>query len=264
MTPRAISAAAVLVVLGASAANADYLSVSAVYMKPSKSSYTSNLPVNPLSIYKGLNSTLAKDEFAPTSVGGDLNFESSVGFAIAYGFEFSGGMALELEVATRSGKGETITVNKAVSYDFDNSVEGSLVEVLADGTKSTSAKISSNSIMANFVLPMDTGGSIIPYFGAGVGFARASLNGVALKFDALKADGSGLDTGEDPVSYSIAGKSSDSSLAYQFMAGVRFPVGDAMQLKLGYRYFAISDLKFNNFPTDFSSHELDLGVLISF
>ena len=255
MSIRGILSATLLMAIGTSVAKADYLSVSATYLKPSKSSYTSKLPEDPSDVYPGISGRTG-DKFDPESIGGNLAFESSIGFAIAYGLEFSDGMTLEFEFATRSGKGETISVNNDVDYKNGTVTQ----DRLAKGSRSTAAKISSNSIMANFVLPLETGGEMIPYFGAGVGFARASINGVSLSFGKLGNDGANT----TPFRYSVVKKSSDSSLAYQFMAGVRFPIAEEMQLKLGYRYFAISDLKFNNFPTDFSSHELDLGVLISF
>ena len=260
MTIRAVMTATLVVALGASTANADYLSVSATYLKPSKSSFSSKLP-NPDQVY---DFTFKKPDlrFKPESVGGNLGFESSVGFVVTYGFEFSDGMALELELATRSGKGNNITIGTEVSYDHNDGDSGNDVKVLANGSHSVATKISSNSVMANFVLPFQTGGRMTPYFGAGIGFAQASFDGLTLNFNALSGSGDSADG--TPKGHSIVKKSSNSSLAYQFMAGVRFPVSDSMQLKFGYRYFGINDLEFDNFSAKFSSHELDFGVLMSF
>ena len=85
-----------------------------------------------------------------------------------------------------------------------------------------------------------------PYFGAGIGMA---------KLDVSKTTALGL---------ILYGSDSDEVFAYHASLGTSIAFNDRVSGDIGYRYFATADPSFEFTDTEFSSHNLLLGLRFSF
>jgi len=99
--------------------------------------------------------------------------------------------------------------------------------------------VSGMGLLLNGYHDFKTSSSFTPFIGAGVGFANVELD--------------------------IPGYSEDDTVfAYQVGAGVSFAVNQQVNLELKYRYFATSDPKFDVIESEYSSHNLYMGVRVPF
>ncbi|WP_428407870.1 P44/Msp2 family outer membrane protein [Hyphococcus sp.] len=164
-----------------------------------------------------------------TDVGWETEFDTGYAFAGAIGKDF-GWLRGEVEVAYQSNGVDAHSGVSAGGIALDGEDAGVLItgspnigvsvgDLVADGR----GDVSTLFVMANVFYDIDTGGRLTPYIGggAGVGFADVdySPSGVAIIQD-------------------------DASVfAYQAMAGVAYAVSPSLDLTVGYRYRATSDVE---------------------
>jgi OOP family OmpA-OmpF porin len=118
------------------------------------------------------------------------------------------------------------------------------------GAVSASGHTTAISAMLNAYYDYDTGSAWRPYIDAGIGAARLSMKNAA--------------AGGVPVVNSF-----DTVFAYQLGLGIGYDVTKSLTLALEYRYFTTLDPTFrdaagNTFNSEFTSHNLSLGVRYRF
>jgi OOP family OmpA-OmpF porin len=106
---------------------------------------------------------------------------------------------------------------------------------------------SSLALMLNAYYDFEFGSPLVPYIGAGIGWAWQKLDGIS---------GTGLGFTVDDE---------DSRLAYQLIAGVSWWLNPALALTLDYRYFGTEDPHFgtslgSRFSTEYRTHNVSLGL----
>lgn len=106
----------------------------------------------------------------------------------------------------------------------------------------------------NAVLDADFGAPIVPFFGAGIGFANVNMSSVT-----------GTSRGN---SFNLADQS-DTVLAFQAMVGAGYKVTDLITAEIGYRFLTMNNPTFNNggageFDLGIDSHQVWLGLRLNF
>ena len=174
-------------------------------------------------------------------IAGDIALSDEMGFALAVGFESTGGQQVELEAAFRSSDIEGasgVRVN-SIPVPFGYRLSGDM---------------DTWSLMVNVRQVIDVG-SVRPYVGGGLGFARhdgtAALAVQPLP-PLLPAGLEGEESGHDTV------------FAYQFMAGVEVDIAEGATLFGGYRYMGTADLEIERLTASFDTHAIEAGVRIRF
>ncbi|NIR28416.1 MAG: AMIN domain-containing protein [Gammaproteobacteria bacterium] len=168
-------------------------------------------------------------------VGTDDTFETSldIGFngGAVIGYRFASRLRLEAEATYRSNSVDEIDI---LGVDFD-----------ADGD------VSNFAAMANLFYDFDTGTGFVPYIGGGAGISRVFLNDIEL-------EGTNFVDDDDMV------------FAYQFGAGVAYPVTASASVSLDYRFFrtaepGFKDVDGDSFDSDeYESHSVMLGLRFQF
>ncbi len=178
------------------------------------------------------------DETQAEGDGGDLliDYDPGTAFGMTLGYDLGtafpeiGIGRIELEIARRS--------NDLEDVEF------------SDGTLGAAGKLSVTSIMLNSFAEYQTADPWLPYLGAGLGYARVSL-------EDARAESAPLADDHDWV------------FAYQFGAGIGYRIGQRLVLDLGYRYFATLDPEFNladgtSTEWEYDSHTANLGLRFHF
>lgn len=101
-------------------------------------------------------------------------------------------------------------------------------------------------------------GSVLPWIGAGLG-------GVYIDY---QIDGIVTDPfNPPPATFALVdGKGTSWVFGYQFMAGLTFPVAEAVSMSVGYRYLQTEDFGYDSpsrgesFETDLSQHNVDVSL----
>lgn len=105
----------------------------------------------------------------------------------------------------------------------------------------------------NAVLDADFGAPVVPFFGAGVGFANVNMDNVV-----------GRSRGN---TFNLADQS-DTVLAFQAMVGVGYKITDMFTAEAGYRFVTMNDPHFNGSAGEFDlgidSHQVWLGLRVNF
>ena len=174
------------------------------------------------------------------TIGGDIELSDETGFALALGFETGDAQQVELEVAFRSSDIEGASGVRVGSQS------------VPAGYRMT-GDVDTWSLMMNARQLFDVG-SVRPYIGGGVGFARHDGT-AALAIQPMPPLPSGLE-GED--------SGDDTVVAYQFMAGVEVELAEGAQLFGGYRYMATTDLEIERLTASFRTHAIEAGIRIRF
>jgi opacity protein-like surface antigen len=157
---------------------------------------------------------------------GSLEHESGWGFAGGIGYIIGPKLRSEIEIGYRANDVERLT---AAAFS------------VAPGTASGDVTVFSGMVSGYYDIV--TWGPITPYLGAGVGF------------------------GNIDVDFTVGGQNSqhsDTAFAYQGMAGVRYALTSAVDLKVGYRYFALLNPTFGPTESEYASHNIELGVAFKF
>lgn len=106
----------------------------------------------------------------------------------------------------------------------------------------------------NAMLDADFGAPIVPFFGAGIGFANVNMDNVT-----------GTSRGN---SFRLADQS-DTVLAFQAMVGAGYKVNEMFTAEIGYRYLTLNNPTFDNggageFELGIDSHQVWLGLRVNF
>jgi len=163
------------------------------------------------------------------------------GFALsgALGYDF-GGARVEAEVLRIE--------NKVDTYGFSN--DGGLGAGILGFNNADSGKTNVTAGMMNLYYDIDTGTSLTPYLGAGVGWGRTSYSNYSLGATNIVDD-------------------ADKGLAYQLIAGLRAAVSDAIDVTADYRYFGADDTTYTdalgqNVDSEFNTHLFMVGLVWKF
>lgn len=169
-----------------------------------------------------------------SSTGGDTDLKAKTGFGLgAFGGMDFGTYRVEGEFAYRRNNNKEAT-------------SGGTTDPVG-GDYSSMALMVNGYYDFRMVSP-----SVVPYIGGGLGGARVSLKAT------------------DPATGSTDIDDNDIVFAYQFAAGVGFPISNQLTLDLGYKYFATANPSFDpvgggtQVDGEYASHNLFLGARFSF
>lgn len=145
-----------------------------------------------------------------------------------------------------------VTFGGALGYDFGSfRVEGEVGYQVNDfdkiGTLGVSLDLTGDvsvlSFLVNGYYDINTNTAFTPYISAGLGFAN-------VEFDGFNIPGSGVpDTSDD-----------DTVFAYQIGAGIGYAVTEKVTIDANYRFFGTSDPEFGTTESEFTSHNIFLGI----
>lgn len=171
------------------------------------------------------------DSVADPDIVGTVEWDSGIDLAAIAGYDF-GAFRAEAEVAFKD-------------HGFDRIVSGP--DVIEDSSE-VDFDFTTWSAMVNALVDVGSDDGIQGFVGGGIGIAGTELE--------LRDDRSGGFFSE---------KDSDSTFAWQLLAGVRTPISERVDVGLKYRYFSQNDLEFivgddDDFNTDFSSHSILLTL----
>ena len=157
----------------------------------------------------GFDGSLEIEDRIPAlpAFGGDVGLDADWMEDIGIGYGFGNGLRLEGEIAHRY-----------------NALEAGPRIQEGGNTQAYTA-------MLNAIYDFNSGGTVQPYFGLGVGIGRV---------DANAADG----PANSPVTTAFF-DDSDTSVAYQGLVGLGFKASEQLTFDIGYRYLAIPNLEFD-------------------
>jgi OmpA-OmpF porin, OOP family len=193
--------------------------------------------------YLGLRGSYVTTESAPSA--GSVNFDFSqdyahgeFGIAAYFGRVLDENFRVEIEGAYRNASLDDVTILRDLTGTY-----------AAGNVRNVGGDAQAVSAMVNLFYDIHLfEGSILPWIGAGFG-------GAYVDFSIL-----------DPtVADTFDSSDSDLAFAYQFMAGITFPVAEGFSMSVGYRFFQTRDFSFisttnEKFETDLTQHSFDLGL----
>jgi opacity protein-like surface antigen len=170
----------------------------------------------------------------------DYNEDYADGFAVAayLGWVLDDNFRLEIEGAFRSADLDEVTIVRDDTA-VPAHVPGDVLDAGGD--------VQIGTAMVNLYYDAHLfDGPILPWIGAGLG-------------------GAFVDYAIDDPTHYIDGKDTTWVFAYQFMAGVTFPISETVSMSLGYTFFKTQDFVYvNSFgeeqETDVTQHSVDLGI----
>ena len=177
------------------------------------------------------------------TVSSSLKMDGGIGLLVAIGYGADVGLRGEVELGYR----------KAGLDKFDGLTVRAEGESLSlDGELSVDGDVNTMSLMANGIVAFEAW-KLRPYIGVGIGLARHDGT-----FDEQT-----FTIGDTKYTTS---KSSDDDIviAYQGMAGVSYPMSEAAEVRLGYRYFATGDADFDGLKASYGTHNIEAGILFRF
>lgn len=172
-------------------------------------------------------------DISGTGVGINRNVDTDTGWAVmpSIGYRYGNGVRTEFELGYRS-----------------NDVDG----VSGAAAAASGGEITAKSAMLNLLYDVDTGSRLMPYVGAGIGYAQVDYDGV-------RPVGVGVNRINDD----------DNVFAYQGMAGLSYWVNESLEVAAEYRYFATQDPDFRtsagvNVEGEYDSHSALVGLRWNF
>lgn len=114
-----------------------------------------------------------------------------------------------------------------------------------DGENSRSGDVTAYSAMANLYFDIENPSPVTPYLGVGAGVLRLSI-------DSLRSDSVAI------------GDESDTTEAWQLMAGVAVKIAPKTSLDLTYRYLDCNDLSWAGAKADYTVNSIIVGLRYSF
>lgn len=114
-----------------------------------------------------------------------------------------------------------------------------------DGANATSGDVTAYSAMANFYLDLANSSRVTPYLGVGGGVLRLSIDD--LRSNSVKIE-----------------DQSDSTEAWQFMAGLGVKLDPRTDLDLTYRYLGCNRLSWEGATADYSVNSVVVGLRYKF
>jgi len=165
---------------------------------------------------------------------GEFSFDTGFGMTAAFGNAFDSGFRLELEFGYK--------VN-----DYDEA-EGTYSEYDRQGFQDysedysdrLSGDIMTSSFMFNGFYDFTPRSPVSPFIGAGIGFAN------------IESD------------FDYYGSEDDNVFAYQLAAGVAFALNQNFKVDVQYRFFGTEDPDFYSLETEYTTHNLMVGLRSSF
>jgi len=187
----------------------------------------------------------ANGPYASGHIGGALANDADVSNADIVGIsaDVQMDMGLGLGIALGYTFGDT-RFEGEFSYQ-KNDVDS--VSVSGIGSAPLSGDVTSLAFLINGYYDFKDGGPVSSFLTVGIGMANVEV-------DNLNILGSGLANFSDD----------DTVLAYQVGAGIGFTLTKEIILDLKYRYFATLDPNFGDYKFEYSSHNVSLGVRVSF
>lgn len=158
----------------------------------------------------------------------DADFDNGYALAVAVGGNVQDNIRAEGEFSYQK-----IDLNKASATGWgSSSVDGDLTII---------------SLLANGYIDFKTNGPITPFLTAGIGIANADVSNVIIGNTGYYIEG------DDAIVF-----------AYQLGGGIGIAMDKQMTVDLKYRYFGTSEADFDAASADFTSHNLYVGLRMSF
>jgi opacity protein-like surface antigen len=155
----------------------------------------------------------------------DAEFDTGIGFEAAMGYDF-GMYRIEGEIGYRKNDVDTFSALG--------------VSVPADGD------LDALSFMANGYLDFENQTALTPFIGAGIGWSVVSTSDISV------------------WGIPVVGNRKDTVFAYQFGVGVGYSATDSLIIDIAYKYFATSDPEFEGIKGEYNSHNISLGIRLTF
>jgi len=201
-----------------------------------------------LALSSALSSASAEDDWKTDLTG--LYVGGGVG--LTKGIETTASGTSGGKVDFNNGAALTVFVGKQLSGNLRGEAEltGRRMDLSSMAGSSANGSAKTTGAMGNIVYDINAGLAVNPYFGAGAGFTRLSLD---------NASPFGASTIDD----------SDTVGAFQAMAGASYQIRDNIDLFADYRYFATTDGDFTTAAGDatsfnFKAHSVMAGLRFSF
>lgn len=169
---------------------------------------------------------------APLNVG--VDYKDGLALRSALGVD-KGAVRLEGELALRTNKARTMTVNAAAGLPIASGAGG--------------GRATLTTLMGNIYWDIDTGSALTPYLGVGLGAGVHDLS---------KVTAGGMIVNKDDIVFAAQG-----------IAGVALAVADAVDVTLDYRYLTTEKGKFfdtlaRRFSADYDNHAIMIGFTYRF
>jgi len=179
---------------------------------------------------------------------GDVDASGSGWGGLAGGYRWG---PLRLEAM---GSYESHKVDAFASPQFQYRDLGGTLRTDLNATPALDGSLKVFTGFLNAMLDIEFGQPIVPFFGAGIGFANARLDNVT-----------GTSRGN---SFKLA-DDSDTVLAFQALVGVAYKVTETFSAEIGYRFLTMNDPSFSGggageFDLTVDSHQVWLGLRVNF
>ena len=166
------------------------------------------------------------DGFVPPDT--DVDFDTGYLGAVAVGYALGNGLRIEGELAYRRNDIDQVNLFGAIDLG--------------------SGKVTTTSLMLNFVYDINLKSKFVPYIGAGIGFANVDAD-VGLLIGSVD--------------------DSDNVFAWQGIIGAAYQVSDQLDLFVDYRYFQTEDPNFSSsligdVSVDYDSQSVMIGLRYRF
>ncbi len=197
--------------------------------------FTGSAQAKGTAFYTTLNLGLTHAPDVKDSLNVTTKLNNGMGVSAALGYRYGENMRAEAEVLYGKNSVDTLT---------DTAVNGG-------NSENAGGRVSTLALMANGYYDFKTNTAIVPYVGAGIGVAKISVNDVSAPGFTVTND-------------------SDNVLAWQFKAGVSYPVSKRTDVTFGYRFFDTRRLSLvSDDGTRFTSdgariHSLEIGLRYGF
>jgi OmpA-OmpF porin, OOP family len=161
---------------------------------------------------------------------------------IVAGYDF-GKFRIEAEASSRSADASGINVATA------GVPLGSAATVTGFGQLAANGRTNAQSLMANAMVDLGRNGGLQAFIGGGVGIANIRVKNV--------------------IGQPVWLRDSDKGLAWQALAGLRYPLNDHIDVGLKYRFFngpraKLTDRLGRDVVTDFRSHSIMASLAYNF
>jgi opacity protein-like surface antigen len=193
--------------------------------------------------YLGLRGSYIITEDASTTGSIDFDYDqqyadNGYGVALYMGWVVDDSFRLELETGYRNADLDKVTITR----------DDTLTYTPLPYVQTVGGAAQVGTAMVNLYYDIHLfDGPILPWIGAGLG-------------------GAYVDYSIDEPSGQFNSKDNTWVFAYQFMAGVTFPISEGVSMSAGYRYFKTQDFVYEDFSaaeehkTDLTQHGFDLGI----
>jgi OmpA-OmpF porin, OOP family len=192
--------------------------------------------------YLGLRGSLVFSDTGDTRGSGDFDYDedyaSGYAAALFMGWVLDDDFRLELEGGYHSADLDAVTIIRDGSATY---TAGDIVET------GGGARVGTAMVNLYYDVHLFDGG-LLPWVGAGLGAAH-------------------IDYEIDEATGTLNGQDTTWAFAYQFMAGVTFPVSEGISMSVGYRFFQIDDFGYANLlgdkqQTDLTQHSIDVALQV--